>query len=61
MIQVSYTILGLGTPLMLTVLTVIVDRLKLFQTLPGVGNNGGCFLSITGAKVTAVPIIHFYS
>jgi hypothetical protein len=35
----------------LTLLTAIVDRLKLLQTLPQVGHNGSCFLSIGGAKV----------
>ncbi len=49
--QVCFTTLGLGGPLILTLLTAIVDQMKLFQTLPGVGNNGSCFLSITGAKV----------
>jgi hypothetical protein len=49
--QVCFAIIGLGVPLALTLLTGIADQLKIFNTLPGVGTNGACFLSIEGAKV----------
>jgi len=55
--QVCFVLLGIGIPLLMTLVTFTVDRLKLFRTVPGVGDEGSCFLTIIGAKVHADTFI----
>ena len=55
--QVWFVLLGLGVPLLMTLGTFTVDRLKLFGTVPGVGDEGSCFLTINGAKVFTLEMV----